>query len=71
MQYEEGGYMNMKTIGYVVLAVGVIAALVSVLADAIGIGSDDGFGSQQLTLLIVGLIVAGVGGYLSFRPASS
>ncbi len=59
--------MNLKTIGYVVLVVGVIIALAGLLADSLGIGgSPDNFGYWQLIALIGGIVVAVVGAYLGF-----
>lgn len=61
----------MRNIGYVLLALGLIAAVVALLGDAIGLGGHDGFGSRQLALLVVGIVVALVGGFLSFRSLSA
>ncbi len=58
--------MNMKTIGLILLVGGVVVALLGALADVLSIGNRDGFGYQQLTLVIVGLIAAAVGAYLGF-----
>ncbi len=43
----------------VVIGAGLLAA--SLLADVIGIGDDPGFGKQQLTGLIVGMLIMFVG----------
>lgn len=40
--------MSRKTIGYVLIALGVVITVVSLAADAIGIGNQNGFGYQQL-----------------------
>jgi hypothetical protein len=47
--------------GHLVLGLGVLVALVSVLADALGIGGEPGFGYKQGAGFLVGiaLIVAG------------
>ncbi len=52
---------NKKTIGLVVLVVGVILLIVSVGADAIGLGGGGRFGALQILGTIAGatLIVAG------------
>ncbi len=52
-----------------VIGIGLLAA--SLLADVIGIGDDPGFGLQQTTGTIVGVIITAVGSYLTlkaFRP---
>ncbi len=60
-----------KNIGYLLVALGVIAALVALFADQLGLGNKDGFGLQQTGLLVVGLVVAAVGGFLSTRSPST
>ncbi len=49
--------------GYALIAFGVVAALVAVLADPLGIGGNEGLGWKQGFLLSVGVSVAlgGVG----------
>ena len=58
--------MNLKTIGYVVLVVGVIVALAGLLAESLGLGSSEGFGNMQLIALLGGIAVAVVGAYVGF-----
>ncbi|MBX7432845.1 hypothetical protein JDV09_12115 [Mycobacterium sp. Y57] len=55
--------MNTKSVGYAAIAVGVLAVLVAVLADPLGVGGYEGFGWKQGVLLGVGVLVAlgGVG----------
>ena len=55
--------MSAKRVGYAAIAFGVLAVLVAVLADPLGIGGQDGFGWKQALLLSVGVTVAlgGVG----------
>jgi uncharacterized RDD family membrane protein YckC len=57
---------NKKTIGIVLLAVGVVLLIVSLAADSIGIGLP-GFGLKQITGSIVGVIIAVVGFVLYSR----
>lgn len=63
--------MGGKSLGYGLVGVGVLLALVALLADVLGLGNDDGFGSQQGVLLAIGIVVAAAGGYLTFRPSAS
>jgi len=44
----------------VMLLVGVLLALVSVFADALGIGGEPGFGYKQAAGLVVGLVLVAV-----------
>ena len=53
--------MNNRTIGIVLLAVGVVLLIVSLAADLIGIGGAAGFGYRQIIGSITGAIVAIVG----------
>lgn len=47
--------MTRRQIGIAALAVGIVVALVSVLADPLGYGVSTGFGWKQVVGLIVGL----------------
>lgn len=58
---------NQKTIGIALLAVGVIVLIVSLAADAIGIGGATGFGYKQIIGAAVGVIVAIIGFVLYSR----
>jgi hypothetical protein len=58
---------NRKTVGIVLLVVGIVVLLLSLLADPIGIGGSPAFGRDQIAGAIAGVIVA-VGGFaLAFR----
>jgi uncharacterized membrane protein (DUF441 family) len=56
--------MSKKTIGYILIALGVILAIVSLAADVIGIGGA-GFGWKQILGTAIGVIVAIVGVWLA------
>ena len=47
--------------GTAILVVGVLIFLVSLLADAFGIGEGTGIGWKQITGCFVGLVVAAIG----------
>ena len=59
-----------RTIGLVLLIVGIVFLIISVAADAIGLGNDPGFGYQQTAGTAAGAIVAIVGAILMRRRAS-
>lgn len=59
--------MSKKTIGYLLILVGVILAFVSLGADVLGIGNQSGFGWQQLLGTAIGVIVVLVGVWLALR----
>jgi len=53
-----------KKIGLVLLIVGIVFLIISVAADAIGLGRDPGFGNQQWAGTAAGAVVAIVGAIL-------
>ena len=61
--------MDQRQIGMVILGIGVVAILLSLLADAIGIGGADTFGWKQATLLGVGIVLSVGGGVVLMREA--
>lgn len=56
-----------RTIGLVLLIVGIVVLIISVAADAIGLGGSTGFGYNQMAGTAVGAIVAIVGAILMRR----
>jgi len=56
-----------KKIGIALLIVGIVFLIISVAADAIGLGHDPGFGYQQTAGTAAGAIVAIVGAILMRR----
>ena len=54
---------NRKTIGIALIVIGVVALIVSLAADVIGLGGAPGFGYKQIVGALVGVIVAAVGYY--------
>jgi uncharacterized membrane protein YgaE (UPF0421/DUF939 family) len=59
--------MSIRTIGFVLIALGVVIAVVSLAADVIGIGNQIGIGWKQLLGTAIGIIVALVGVWLVSR----
>ena len=56
-----------KTAPILVLVIGIGLLVASLLADVIGIGDSPGFGPQQTTGTIVGVIIAAAGLYLTLK----
>lgn len=56
--------MSKKTISLVAIIVGVIVALISLIADYIGIGSYPGINYAQLAGIAVGLVIVLIGLWL-------
>ncbi len=53
--------MNIKTLGNILIAIGILILLASVLADGIGFGGDPDFGPGQITGIIFGPVFCVVG----------
>jgi len=53
--------MSRKTLGYLLIVLGVIAIIVSLAADTLGLGQTSGFGVWQGLGVVLGLIAGGVG----------
>ena len=62
--------MDNKTASIVVIAIGALMLLASLTADITGLGDDVGFGPQQTTGTIVGVVVLAIGAYL-YRKGGS
>ncbi len=56
--------MDNKIASIVVVAIGVLMLLASLTADITGLGDDVGFGPQQTTGTIAGIVVLAIGAYL-------
>ncbi len=55
--------MQKKTLGIVLMFLGLVVLIASLAADALGIGMDPGIGWKQALGALVGVIVAGVGAW--------
>ena len=56
-----------KTLGIILLVVGIVILVLSLTADLIGIGRTPGFRHQQITGTVIGAIVMVVGLILTLR----
>lgn len=56
-----------KVASMLVLVIGIGLLVVSLLADVIGVGDDPGFGYQQTLGTISGLVISGVGLFLTLK----
>ena len=60
--------MARRQLGVLLGAVGIVAVLVAVLADPLGIGgAEDAFGWKQVVLLAAGVVLAVAGAVLALR----
>ena len=62
--------MSRKTLGLILVVLGVLVIVVGAFADTLGIGEGGAFGWKQTVALIVGIIVAVAGGWLATRKAA-
>ncbi len=62
--------MDNKVAAIVVVAIGALMLLASLTADMTGLGDDPGFGPQQTTGTIVGVVVLAIGAYLYKKSGS-
>jgi hypothetical protein len=61
--------MNKRTVGYILIALGVVGLIVSLAADYIGVGSYPGINGTQLLGAVLSLVVALVGVWLARSKA--
>jgi len=62
-----------RMIGWIVVGVGIVIAVVGAFADQLGLGGDgpDEFGGKQVAALIVGIVIAIVGIVVAFWPGGA
>ena len=53
--------MDRRLAGGIVIAVGALLLVISALAEPIGLGDDNGFGSQQIIGVVIGAVLMVVG----------
>lgn len=68
--------MNARTrrmVGWVIVAVGAVIAIIGGLADQIGLGGEgpDEFGGKQVAALVVGIVIAIIGVVVALWPAGN
>jgi uncharacterized membrane protein len=64
------GMMSKRTIGFLLIALGVILALISLAADVIGIGQKPGIGGVQILGAVIGVVMAIVGVWIALSNPS-
>jgi hypothetical protein len=55
--------MSRKTIGIIVIVVGLLLLVVALAADSLGIGGGNGIGWKQIVGALVGLVIAAGGAW--------
>ena len=59
--------MDRTRLGWSLVVIGIVLALVSAFAEPLGLGDDNGVGGQQWAGIIVGVVVAVVGAAIAWR----
>jgi uncharacterized membrane protein YccC len=62
--------MSKKTIGYILIVLGVAIVVISLAADLLGIGNSMGYGWKQLLGAAIGIVVAIVGVWLGMGKST-
>ena len=55
---------NIRTLGVILLAIGVMTLVLAIGADVIGLGQTHAFGFKQIVGALVGILVATIGSFL-------
>lgn len=60
--------MSLRTVGIILVIVGIVVGAVAVLADTLGLGASPGtFGTNQIIGLVVGLVLVVIGIVVYYR----
>ena len=62
--------MSKKSLGMVLIFIGAVAAIVSLGADALGLGNGLGIGWKQIVGALVGVLILAVGAWFSRAKTS-
>ena len=63
--------MSKRTIGLIVLVAGLLLVILSITADAVGIGAEPGFGWKQTLGVILGVLVAAAAAWWTWKKSGS
>ena len=58
---------NVRTLGVILLAIGVMMLVLAVGADMIGLGQAHAFGFKQIAGTVAGVLVAAIGSFLALQ----
>ena len=62
---------NVRTLGVILLAIGLVMLVLAVSADVIGLGQAHAFGTKQIAGAVVGVLVAAIGSLLALRKQTT
>jgi hypothetical protein len=62
-----GEEMEKKTLGLILIVVGIVVLLLSLFADLIGIGGYPGIGYKQVVGIIFGVVIIVIGSILHWK----
>ena len=63
--------MSKRTLGIVLIVLGVLLVILSLSADALGIGNGAGIGWKQILGAVIGVLVAAGGAWWGWRKAGA
>ena len=62
---------NIRTLGVILLAIGVMTLVLAIGADVIGLGQTHAFGFKQIAGAVAGVLVATIGSFLVLQKQAS
>jgi hypothetical protein len=67
--FSKEEHMSKRTLGIIMIVLGVLLAIVSLSADALGIGNGAGIGWKQILGAVVGVLIAAGGAWWGWGKA--
>lgn len=62
---------NIRMLGVILLAIGLVMLVLAVGADMIGLGQAHAFGTKQIAGVVAGVLVAAVGSFLALQKQAT
>ena len=62
---------NIRTLGVILLVIGIVMLVLAIGADVIGLGQTHAFGFKQISGAVVGVLVATIGSFLVLQKQAT
>jgi len=62
---------NIRTLGIILLAIGIVMLVLAIGADVIGLGQTRAFGFKQIAGAVIGVLVATIGSFLALQKQAT
>jgi len=62
---------NIRTLGIILLAIGIVMLVLAIGADVIGLGHTRSFGFKQIAGAVIGVLVATIGSFLALQKQAT